>query len=283
VSDARPPASLAGHTVDSLLDAFATAQPTPGGGSAAALAAAGAAALVERCATASPKPEFARARARAAELRRDLVALADQDATALDALVAATRSSGNDLAVALAAASGPPALLHAAATEVAEMASVLARDGARSSRGEAHCARLLASAAAAMAEAIVALNGEPAGAADDVDAEGPVVDLARPVRGRGPQWGMQSPELNATLLGWPAGAGVPEHRNTERDVLLVVLDGSAELVLDGIEHRLRAHQLVLLPRGSSRALTAGPLGVRYLSIHLRREPMLPRAHANAGA
>jgi quercetin dioxygenase-like cupin family protein len=94
---------------------------------------------------------------------------------------------------------------------------------------------------------------------------------------------MQSPELNATLLGWPAGAGVPEHRNTERDVLVVVLDGSAELVLDGIEHRLRAHQLVLLPRGSSRALTAGPLGVRYLSIHLRREPMLPRAHGNAGA
>jgi methenyltetrahydrofolate cyclohydrolase len=282
VSHARPPASLAGHTVDSLLDAFATAQPTPGGGSAAALAAAGAAALVERCATASPKPEFARARARAAELRRDLVLLADQDATALDALVTATRSSGNDLAVALAAASGPPALLHAAATEVAEIASVLARDGARSSRGEAHCARLLASAAAAMAEAIVALNAEPAGAGD-VDADGPVVDLAQPGRGRGPQWGMQSPELNATLLGWPAGAGVPEHRNTERDVLVVVLDGSAELVLDGIEHRLRAHQLVLLPRGSSRALTAGPLGVRYLSIHLRREPMLPRAHGNAGA
>jgi methenyltetrahydrofolate cyclohydrolase len=281
VSHARPPASLAGHTVDSLLDAFATAQPTPGGGSAAALAAAGAAALVERCARASPKPEFARARARAAELRRDLVLLADQDATALDALVTATRSSGNDLAVALAAASGPPALLHAAATEVAEIASVLARDGARSSRGEAHCARLLASAAAAMAEAIVALNAEPAGAGD-VDADGPVVDLAQPGRGRGPQWGMQSPELNATLLGWPAGAGVPEHRNTERDVLVVVLDGSAELVLDGIEHRLRAHQLVLLPRGSSRALTAGPLGVRYLPIHLRREPMLPRAHGNAG-
>ena len=88
---------------------------------------------------------------------------------------------------------------------------------------------------------------------------------------------MQSLELNATLLAWPEGAGFGAHRNDERDVLLVVLEGSAELTLDGEQHALGDHELVLLPRGSDRALVAGADGVRYLSIHLRREPLLPRA------
>lgn len=105
----------------------------------------------------------------------------------------------------------------------------------------------------------------------------PVVDLALPTRGRGPQWGMRSIDLNATLLAWPAGAGFAEHRNRERDVLVVVLEGSAELTLDGLTHVIGPHELMLLPRESARALTAGSVGVRYLSIHLRREPLLPRS------
>ncbi|MEO9176770.1 MAG: AraC family ligand binding domain-containing protein, partial [Gaiellales bacterium] len=80
---------------------------------------------------------------------------------------------------------------------------------------------------------------------------------------------------NATLLAWPAGGGFAEHRNAERDVLLVVLEGSAELTLDGATHEIGAHELILLPRDSARALTAQEDGVRYLSIHLRREPLLP--------
>ncbi len=101
------------------------------------------------------------------------------------------------------------------------------------------------------------------------------IDLDRPVTGPGPQWGMQSEDLNATLLAWPAGRGVAEHRNDERDVLLVVLDGSMLVRVDDDEHPVVSHGLLLLPRGSRRALTAGPEGVRYLSIHLRRDPLLP--------
>jgi len=110
-----------------------------------------------------------------------------------------------------------------------------------------------------------------------LDPDATVIDLALPIRGRGPQWGMQSRELNATLLAWPEGTGFGAHRNDERDVLMVVLEGSAELALDGAHHALGDHELVLLPRGSERALVAGPGGVRYLSVHLRREPLLPRA------
>jgi mannose-6-phosphate isomerase-like protein (cupin superfamily) len=109
-----------------------------------------------------------------------------------------------------------------------------------------------------------------------------VVDLARPGRGQGPQWGMQSSDLNATLLAWPPGGGVAEHRNDERDVLVVVLDGSAAIELDGVAHDVSEHELLLLPRGSRRSLTAGPLGVRYLSLHTRRGPLLPSSRPERG-
>jgi quercetin dioxygenase-like cupin family protein len=86
---------------------------------------------------------------------------------------------------------------------------------------------------------------------------------------------MASADLNATLIAWPAGFQVAAHVNAERDVLVVVLDGSAAVTLDGVEHEIGPHELLLIERGRERALTAGPTGVRYLSIHLRREPLLP--------
>lgn len=269
--------TLADLQLRQLLDVFATATPSPGGGSVAALAAANAAALVERCATASPGPEFARARARARALRDELLALADRDASVLASLAA---SHGAERKAAAFDASGPPALMRVAAEEIAGLAAALEHHGAIAYRGEASCARVLATAAASMAQAIVELNCtiRPAGASTSPDAApSPVVDLDLPSRGRGPQWGMQSIELNATLLAWPAGAGVAEHRNSERDVLVVVLDGSATLTLEGVEHEIGAHELVLLPRDATRALRAGDGGVRYLSIHLRRAPLVPRS------
>ena len=107
-------------------------------------------------------------------------------------------------------------------------------------------------------------------------ADAPVVDLAGTVRGPGPQWGMESADLNATLLAWPAGEGVAVHRNSECDVLVVVLEGSAAVRLDGADYEVFDDELVLLPRHSERSFTAGPGGVRYLSIHRRRGPLLPQ-------
>jgi quercetin dioxygenase-like cupin family protein len=102
--------------------------------------------------------------------------------------------------------------------------------------------------------------------------EEPVVDLLA-ATGRGPVWGTDSADLNATVLAWPAGEGPPEHVNEERDVFLLVLDGSAELVLDGDAHALRAGHAVVIAKGVSRRLTAGPGGVRYVTVHRRRPPL----------
>ena len=62
------------------------------------------------------------------------------------------------------------------------------------------------------------------------------VDLAHAGHGSGPRWGMQSEELNATLLAWPAGHEIAEHVNTERDVLMVVLEGSVRVSVDDVGH-----------------------------------------------
>jgi quercetin dioxygenase-like cupin family protein len=88
--------------------------------------------------------------------------------------------------------------------------------------------------------------------------------------GRGPVWGDATDDLNLTLLAWPAGEGPPEHVNTERDVVFVVLEGSGHAMLDGVEHPVSAGHALVIPRGSRRGLTAGDEGIRYLSVHLRR-------------
>lgn len=90
-----------------------------------------------------------------------------------------------------------------------------------------------------------------------------------PARG-GPEWGTATDDLNATVLAWPAGAGPAAHVNSERDVVLVVLHGSAELELDGVVQTVVGGDVAVLPKGSERAVTAGPDGVRYVTVHRKR-------------
>ncbi len=101
---------------------------------------------------------------------------------------------------------------------------------------------------------------------------GEPVDLTRP-QGDGPVWGIASEDLNATLLCWPPGGGVAEHINAERDVLVLVIEGSGRVILDGEEHSLHAHDALLIRKQARRQILAGADGVRYLSVHLRRGPL----------
>lgn len=86
----------------------------------------------------------------------------------------------------------------------------------------------------------------------------------------GPIWGAASEDLNATLLEWPAGEGPAEHVNGERDVLYVVVSGSATLTVDGEAVELGPGEARIVDKGTRRALAAGPDGVRYFTAHIRR-------------
>lgn len=67
--------------------------------------------------------------------------------------------------------------------------------------------------------------------------------------------------------------------NEHRDVLYVVIEGSATLTVDGEPRELRAGEASIVEKGADRALVAGPDGVRYATAHIRREGLaLKRYH-----
>lgn len=77
-------------------------------------------------------------------------------------------------------------------------------------------------------------------------------------------------DLDANLVRLGPAGSIDEHRNQEVDVLIVVRSGTAELAVSGARADLRQGSLAMVPRGAPRAITAGPDGVEYLSIHRRR-------------
>ncbi len=91
-----------------------------------------------------------------------------------------------------------------------------------------------------------------------------------PRRAKGPVWGAESEDLNATIVEWPPGEGPPEHVNETRDVLVVCLDGEGTIGVDRQEQALRLGVAVVVPKGARRVISAGPRGIRYLTAHLRR-------------
>jgi quercetin dioxygenase-like cupin family protein len=66
---------------------------------------------------------------------------------------------------------------------------------------------------------------------------------------------------------------VAEHVNDERDVLVAVLTGSCTVSVDDDERLLEAGEVAIVEKGRRRAITSGPAGVRYLSVHRRRPPL----------
>jgi quercetin dioxygenase-like cupin family protein len=88
------------------------------------------------------------------------------------------------------------------------------------------------------------------------------------------RWAIASEDLNATLVSWAPRQGVAAHRNEERDVLIVAVAGNGELVVDDRRIALHAPAAVLIPRGATRAITAGQDGLRYLSVHRRRSGLV---------
>jgi quercetin dioxygenase-like cupin family protein len=88
----------------------------------------------------------------------------------------------------------------------------------------------------------------------------------------GPIWGTATEDLNATILEWGAGAGPRGvHVNAERDVVVVVVSGSLELEQEGDCRTVAAGEVAVLEKGRRRRLTAGPEGVRYVTVHRKRQ------------
>ncbi|MFE2051090.1 hypothetical protein [Streptomyces sp. NPDC059459] len=91
----------------------------------------------------------------------------------------------------------------------------------------------------------------------------------------GALWRLAEPgrQLDANVVRIPAAGRVDTHTEPDLDVLLLVLDGEGALVGSEGRRPLRAGALAWLPRGSTRAVHAGPHGMTYLTVHRRRPGM----------
>lgn len=92
---------------------------------------------------------------------------------------------------------------------------------------------------------------------------------------RGPAWRLSDRDLNATLLVFDTGQGIAPHVNAEVDVLLVGVSGSGRVTIDDVSYALASGQVLLVPRGSERSVTAETDRFAYLSCHRARAPLLP--------
>lgn len=86
---------------------------------------------------------------------------------------------------------------------------------------------------------------------------------------------MRERDLDSNVIALPPGATIGAHTGPDVDVLIYVLAGSGELAteLDSHTVALRGGALVWLPRRSLRQFTAGPDGLRYLTVHQRRQAL----------
>ncbi|GAA4486643.1 hypothetical protein GCM10023191_013280 [Actinoallomurus oryzae] len=81
-------------------------------------------------------------------------------------------------------------------------------------------------------------------------------------------------DLDSNIIALPAGGTIEAHTGPDLDVLIHVLAGSGRLATERGDLELTAGALVWLPRRSRRQFTAGPEGLRYLTVHQRRQSLL---------
>lgn len=88
---------------------------------------------------------------------------------------------------------------------------------------------------------------------------------------------MRERDLDSNVVAVAAGGAIDTHRGPDLDVLLVVLDGDGVLTTERGDVELHAGALVWLPRGSRRRFAAGPDGLRYLTVHQKRQSLVLEA------
>ena len=93
--------------------------------------------------------------------------------------------------------------------------------------------------------------------------------------GHGPIWSKRSADLDLNVIALTPEQGIAEHINAERDVLLVAVEGRGRITIDDRGHSFAAGQVVVVPKGSRRAIEAVGGRFAYLTCHLHRPPLMP--------
>lgn len=92
----------------------------------------------------------------------------------------------------------------------------------------------------------------------------------------GAAWRLQARErdLDSNIIALPPGQSIDAHTGPDLDVIVYVIAGRGSLTTELTTIDLTAGELVWLPRRSRRQFTAGSEGLRYLTVHQRRQALL---------
>ncbi len=95
------------------------------------------------------------------------------------------------------------------------------------------------------------------------------------VEAHGAVWALEQREcdLDSNLIALPPDKKIDAHVGPDVDVLILVLAGAGLLVTESGEVHLAEGSLAILPRRSQRAFVAGPEGLRYLTVHQKRQSL----------
>jgi quercetin dioxygenase-like cupin family protein len=84
---------------------------------------------------------------------------------------------------------------------------------------------------------------------------------------------MRERDLDSNIIALDPDEVIETHAGPDVDVLIHVLAGSGQLETELDALSLRAGSLLWLPRRSRRRFAAGPDGLRYLTVHQRRQAL----------
>jgi quercetin dioxygenase-like cupin family protein len=134
-----------------------------------------------------------------------------------------------------------------------------------------------------MTEEPEAMRSVPGGGRTEGDPVPRVLADVRALTEQGPEPGAPSGtlwklaesgrQLDANVIRMPPGHHVAAHAEPDLDVLMVVVGGDGTLHAADGTRQLAEGTMVWLPHGALRALSAGPRGLAYLTVHRRRPGM----------
>jgi mannose-6-phosphate isomerase-like protein (cupin superfamily) len=91
----------------------------------------------------------------------------------------------------------------------------------------------------------------------------------------GPQWSYECEDLNLTLLLWENGKRIEPHVNSEVDVVVIGVEGTGLVTVDGATYEIHPGAALLIPKGCERAIECTSARFGYISIHRRRRGLMP--------
>jgi uncharacterized protein (DUF2249 family)/mannose-6-phosphate isomerase-like protein (cupin superfamily) len=91
----------------------------------------------------------------------------------------------------------------------------------------------------------------------------------------GPQWAHECEDLDLTLLSWEKGKRIESHVNNEVDGVLIGIEGTGVVTVNGEAHEMRANVMLLIPKGCEHSIESTSERFSYLSMHRRRRGLMP--------